>query len=301
MQNNDFLSEEYTIDTPENVTFGYEVVDIGSRFIATVIDTLILIAVILVLGIVTLIVLAIVSDVSAGLESLFSGQASEWITGVIAAVALIVYFGIFWGYYIFFELLWNGQTPGKRVAKIRVVRTDGNPVGFLQSAIRNLVRFVDFLPTGYGIGLITMFFNKNSRRLGDFAAGTIVIRDMGEVRLDDLVGGSAALDSTRNLAPRKESGDGPAQPTISATMAAPTLDTDPLLAKFTNIRTISMSDYELITDTVARHNANGVPDSVISRLATAIATKLNMDAPSYGSRANTKFLEEVAEAYRRFN
>lgn len=295
MQNNDFLSEEYTIDTPENVTFGYEVVGIGSRFVAAVIDTLILSAGLIVIGIVISIILAMIDDANANLESLFTTQESDWVTGLIVAIAILINFSVLWGYFIFFELLWNGQSPGKRVAKIRVVRTDGNPVGFLQSAVRNLVRLVDFLPTAYGFGLITMFFNQNSRRLGDFAAGTIVIRDMGEVKLDDLVGGNTTRSATMGKGDLNEV----AVPSFSAAMTAPTLDTDPLLARFTNIRAISISDYELMTDTMARYNANKLDNAVLSRLATAIAKKLDVKHNDYGLQSNAKFLNEVSEAYRR--
>src|SRR5260221_12522374 len=76
-----------------------------------------------------------------------------------------------------FEILWNGQTPGKRMLGIRVIRENGYPMRPIDAVIRNLVRIVDWLPSGYGIGVLTMLLNKRSKRLGDFASGTIVVRE----------------------------------------------------------------------------------------------------------------------------
>src|SRR5690606_14075457 len=107
----------------------------------------------------------------------------SWVGGLLIALYALLNFLIFWGYYVLFEYLWNGQTPGKRLVKIRVARTDGNPAGFVEVVIRNLVRVVDFLPTGYGLGLLVMFFSPQARRLGDFAAGTLVVKERSDVDL----------------------------------------------------------------------------------------------------------------------
>jgi hypothetical protein len=81
------------------------------------------------------------------------------------------------GYFMIFEILWNGQTPGKRLVGVRVIRENGYPIRPVDAVIRNLVRVVDWLPATYGIGVLTMLLNKRSKRLGDFASGTIVIRE----------------------------------------------------------------------------------------------------------------------------
>jgi hypothetical protein len=75
------------------------------------------------------------------------------------------------------EVLWRGQTPGKRLMRIRVVRHDGSPVGLFESAVRNLLRVVDFLPFAYGVGVISMLIDSQHRRLGDVAAGTLALRE----------------------------------------------------------------------------------------------------------------------------
>ncbi|MBC7287208.1 MAG: RDD family protein, partial [Armatimonadetes bacterium] len=83
---------------------------------------------------------------------------------------------VFLGYFIIFEMLWNGQSPGKRAARIRVIRDDGTPITFVESAIRNLLRIVDFLPFYYGVGLLSILLSRRNKRLGDFAAGTVVVK-----------------------------------------------------------------------------------------------------------------------------
>lgn len=88
---------------------------------------------------------------------------------------LIAIFAIEWFYAVPFEVLWHGQTPGKRALKIRVLREDGLPVRWSESITRNLLRAADFLPGAYGFGLVSMLIDRRFRRLGDLAAGTIVV------------------------------------------------------------------------------------------------------------------------------
>ncbi len=90
---------------------------------------------------------------------------------------LLLLFFLFWVYWVVFEVLRHGATPGKRVMKIRVVNRNGTPVGWSESIIRNLVRFVDWMPTAYGFGLVSVLLNRDFQRLGDMAAGTVVVHD----------------------------------------------------------------------------------------------------------------------------
>ena len=163
------------IDTPENVIFDYEVAGIGSRFIAALVDSTLIVTIMLVAYFTGFLFIAIL-----GLP------AESLAPGVIIALFGFFSFLVFWGYYILFEIIWNGQSPGKRWQHLRVLRSDGMPIGPSESGIRNLVRIIDFLPLFYGIGLIAMFANSQSRRLGDFAAGTLVVREETSVTLDDL-------------------------------------------------------------------------------------------------------------------
>ncbi|MGD8585015.1 MAG: RDD family protein [Chloroflexota bacterium] len=163
------------IDTPENVVFDYEVSGIGSRFLAAMIDS-------------TLIVIGMVIVNFTGLLLTTLLGFGEMTVGpsVILAILGLFSFLVFWGYYIFFEIVWNGQSPGKRWLRLRVLRIDGTPIGAREAAIRNLVRIVDFLPVFYGVGLVAMFANRRDRRLGDFAAGTLVVHEESAVTLADL-------------------------------------------------------------------------------------------------------------------
>lgn len=173
------LVEEYTIDTPENVAFRYEIAGIGSRAIGALVDST-LIALML-----TALLFAIVTATEI-LPGYLGIEQLPWVENLFVALYFLLNFAIFWGYYLLFELFWNGQTPGKILARTRVVRTDGMPAGFAEIAVRNLVRIVDFLPTAYAFGLITMLANASSRRLGDFAASTLVVHDQGQVTLESL-------------------------------------------------------------------------------------------------------------------
>jgi uncharacterized RDD family membrane protein YckC len=98
----------------------------------------------------------------------------KWIIAVIFAVVVTLFST---GYFLFFEWLMRGQTPGKKAMKIRVIRDDGTPVTIHEVFVRNVLRLIDFLPFAYGVGVIVMFPSRLSKRLGDIAAGTIVIKE----------------------------------------------------------------------------------------------------------------------------
>ena len=97
-------------------------------------------------------------------------------------IMLISVFLIEWFYPVFFEVLNQGQTPGKKAMKIAVVNDNGTPVGWTPSIIRNLLRVADFFPALYGTGVVTMLLNADFKRLGDFAAGTLVIYKASTVK-----------------------------------------------------------------------------------------------------------------------
>lgn len=95
---------------------------------------------------------------------------------MIAGVILIL-FVLNSGYFAFFEAIWSGQTPGKRFAQIRVMKDDGRPISAYDSIARNLLRIVDELPGMYAIGVISILFSKQNKRLGDYVAGTVVVHE----------------------------------------------------------------------------------------------------------------------------
>lgn len=173
------VDEQLDIHTPENVAFGYQLAGIGSRFIAALADTLLIVLLQLIVNLLLLLIIG--PTLGAGLETADS-QTLSWAAAVIGLIA----FAFLWGYYIFFEMWWNGQSPGKRLVGLRVIRSDGTPISLSEAIIRNLIRIVDFLPLYYGVGVITMFIDAQARRLGDLAAGTLVVYDRGPVTLESL-------------------------------------------------------------------------------------------------------------------
>jgi uncharacterized RDD family membrane protein YckC len=101
----------------------------------------------------------------------------EGMSGLTKTIAILGWFATQWLFWTVSEVFWNGQTPGKRLLRIRVVREDGGPIGFFESAVRNLCRVVDFAPVAYAAGLLTMLVTRQNRRLGDLLAGTLLVRE----------------------------------------------------------------------------------------------------------------------------
>ena len=164
----DLSSDQLSIDTPELVAIEMPLAGIGSRFIALLVDYLIC-------GAGLLFLLLVFAVVLPGIRA-FSNISSQW----AMAFFIIFLFLLQWGYFTLFEAFWNGRTPGKRVARIRVIQRSGRAIGLFESMARNLVRYVDQLPFFYAVGVIAMFATKQHQRLGDLAAGTLVVRDREE-------------------------------------------------------------------------------------------------------------------------
>jgi uncharacterized RDD family membrane protein YckC len=162
-------SDDLVISTPERVAFQYEIAGIGSRFLAQILDSLVI----------TVILIAI-TILATSMGGLFGSGELALLIEIILGFILLA------GYFLISEAAWNGQTLGKRAARLRVVGDHGEPLTLAQAAIRNLVRIVDFLPVFYAIGMLTLFINGRGKRLGDFAAGTLVVRDRERVSLYDL-------------------------------------------------------------------------------------------------------------------
>jgi uncharacterized RDD family membrane protein YckC len=167
------MEERVFISTPDHVGLEFELAGPGSRFSAYVIDfifNVLLVVVILVVAFLAGGLLALRSFVSS------SQDTSSWGASWILAFLVLIIFLINWGYYVFFEGLWQGSTPGKKRVGIRVIRQDGLPIGFREAALRNLVRAADMLPPPcYLLGGIVMYFDPLGRRLGDMLAGTYVV------------------------------------------------------------------------------------------------------------------------------
>lgn len=162
---------DYLLETPENVELSFELAGPGSRFCALLVDYLLMWLIIFVV-----MVLGGIAGVFSALDAPDGGSGGgllSWLSAALVAVVALVLFG----YSFFFEVLMRGQTPGKRSLKLRVLRDDGTPATPLDLAIRNFVRIVDFLPGFYAIGGFVSLLNAQQKRLGDMAAGTIVVKE----------------------------------------------------------------------------------------------------------------------------
>lgn len=148
----------YVIRTPENVTFEFELAGVASRALAWVIDV---------------VVMFVLIAVSVQLI----GQLVTVAGGFAAALLFIAIFLVQWWYGALLEWWWGGQTVGKRIVGLRTLSEHGVRIGFLQSVIRNLVRMIDLLPGLYLVGGTSALVDGHARRLGDLAAGTIVVRE----------------------------------------------------------------------------------------------------------------------------
>lgn len=159
-----YSSDKLTIDTPEQIPLEFHLAGVGSRFLALGFDLLLQIAGWIVLGII--------------LGIIFSGGMPETAAVWIWAIVIFLWFLTNVGYFAIFESIWNGQTPGKRLVRIRVVKEDGRPIHVADAISRNLLRMIDQQPgLFYAVGITTVMFSKNYKRLGDYVAGTVVVHE----------------------------------------------------------------------------------------------------------------------------
>ena len=245
------VQERLDIGTPEGVVFDYEIAGIGSRFVAALVDSIIL-------------VMLQVAFFCVFWTFMTQSSVGNW----VAALLVLFVFVLNWGYFIFFEMISNGQTPGKSWVGLRVIRADGLPVTLVDSLIRNLVRLVDFLPLYYIVGLITMFISDQTRRLGDYAAGTLVVKVQRNVTLD--------------RAPRASS----AIPALPANEISPELDE---------------SEYRLIIDFLSRRDELLEPQrrELAHRIATRVATRLGYPVPALPQAAEELLVQWVQQSRPR--
>jgi len=234
----------------------FAVAGIGSRFLALAIDTLIQIGV----GIVLVIALSILGITASALGLRAQGL---WL---LAAFGFGVFLLMF-GYFAIFEIIWNGQTPGKRMAGIRAVKETGRPLTPSESIGRNLLRIVDQLPAFYGIGILVALLNAKNKRLGDFIAGSVVVRE----------------SSMKDI-----------KPIWQTTQSAQTSE-----APHARVSTATLSLEELaIIDAFLERRYDLAPD-VRSRMASEILARLQPKlAPDARARLSTESLLE-ALAYER--
>jgi uncharacterized RDD family membrane protein YckC len=155
------LPRRIAVVTPENVGIEYELAGIASRCAAAVVDLLIqAVAILIAIGI------------YFALQYFLHFSIVGWPTSVL----IVLGFLLWWGYYVYFETQWTGQTPGKRWLRLRVVKTGGTPIDLPSAAIRGLIRAIDIEV----IGVLAILVTPRNQRLGDLAAGTLVVKERSE-------------------------------------------------------------------------------------------------------------------------
>ena len=211
--------DDYRLRTPEQVDITYTIAGLGYRFSALLIDMIIQ----------TLILLILIA--SLGYSSPWEGDFTRELN---TALLIVVFAIVYQGYFFIFELLLKGKTPGKALMKIRVVRIDGRAADISGIMLRNIVRLVDFLPAFYAVGMLSMFISKDSRRLGDLAAGTIVIVERKQASLGTILAERNTVVNTalsnqeyamiRDFFARQDKMTAKARLRLAAAIAAPLYD-----------------------------------------------------------------------------
>jgi uncharacterized RDD family membrane protein YckC len=254
------LDDELIVETPERVELHFILASVGNRFLAAAIDHII--------QILLIIIAALIFLWAAGWSQVSS--LGVW----AAALLVLVVFAIYWGYFVLLETIWSGQTIGKRLMKLRVIREDGRPVRFFEVFVRNLLRLlVDFMPPGtYAIGVVSIIFSSQSKRIGDFVAGTVVIKE----RFSEA---PSLEEITRALEAEL------ARPAPATTL----FKTDPNLLDPGEVRAIQAflrRRFELAPASRA---------SLALRIAQPVATRLGIADPQLSPEA---FLEEIDRQHR---
>jgi uncharacterized RDD family membrane protein YckC len=281
------IGDQLNIDTPELVAIELPLAGVGSRFIAILVDYLIWGFVFLILGIAAAIIIPALH--------FFGGVSANWAIGIFVLIVFLLQ----WGYFALFEAFGNGRTPGKRVARIRVIHQSGRGINFVEALARNLVRFVDYFPGFYAVGIVAIFLSRRSQRLGDMVAGTLVVRDRevdsphwGEsasrtFTAPTLIAGSP-IPQAGSPATGPGSWDGPwgGPPHLRVVLPAPAL------AK------LSASDLEVLEGFFARRLDMDLATraTLAGRIASALSAKSGLTIPQ-GTSVET-FLEAVAHQFR---
>jgi len=259
--------DQLSIETPELVAIEMPVAGLGSRFAAVLIDYLIWAALILLL-------LILISFVRPTLHSF----GEKWTT----ALLVFFFFLLRWGYFTLFEAFWNGRTLGKRIARIRVIQKTGRGISFFEAMTRNLLRFIDGLPFFYVVGVITVFCTRDSQRLGDLAAGTLVVHERSNPHE------APALSSARTITSFFGAGPTPAQVIPQAAPAS----------YGPGIQKLDVRDLEVLEGFFARRLdlTLEMRAQLAARIAAGLRAKSGLEIPEGVS--TEVFLEGVARQLR---
>lgn len=234
--------ERVSLHAPEQVEVSYELAGLGSRFLAAVIDAVIVTLGIFLLAFATWAIRAYIT-------------ADPQISAITAWIVLGASTLLTMAYHVYYEVAREGKTPGKSMTGLRVISTDGGSVSFDQSAIRNILRIADMLPVLYGAGVISLLATARNQRLGDLAAGTMVVKERLNPLMEDAL----------------------PEPSYSPTPLPPEVSEDVLRVVRAGVRTVSREEEKTIRRFLERRY-DLAPDAR-RRLATRLADALRRRFP----------------------
>jgi uncharacterized RDD family membrane protein YckC len=265
--------DQLNIATPELVAIEFPLAGLGSRFVAILLDYLL--QGLTVSFLILVLVVLLPGQAGSNLAQSGDGVSTKWTIAIMIAIPFL----LVWGYFTLFEAFWRGQTPGKRIMKIRVIQQTGRPISLFESMGRNLLRFVDWLPAFYCIGVISLFVTRRQQRLGDLIAGSLVVHERpSETPLESI--GSSRTFTLAAMTPG-----------VVATPRESKLPADA-------VARLTMADLQALEQYLARRL--DVPpaarEALANKIAQSIAVKMNLSMPP-GMKQET-FLEETAYALR---
>jgi uncharacterized RDD family membrane protein YckC len=269
------LRDQLSIETPELVGIEFPLAGIGSRCVALLVDTCVQGFAFVVFLIVTVLIFAALPRAATVPPHMRSTDPAKW----AIALMILIPFLLQWGYFALFEAFWNGQTPGKRMLRLRVIQQSGRPIGLFESMARNLIRIIDILPGFYLIGAVCIFTTRRQQRLGDMVAGTLVVHSV-PTETSILPAGTRTFTAA-SLEPAP-------QPVLRTTLELPA----------DGVARLSRADLQLMENFLARRLdlPLDVRASLAERLAVRMKEKTMLEVPS--GTSNETFLEALIVGLR---
>jgi uncharacterized RDD family membrane protein YckC len=270
--------DHLTIETPEQVPLEFLLAGIGSRFLALALDT----AIQVLAGALVALAGAVIG---AGVGMIGSPQGETWAVAALVLATFLVQFA----YFAFFEVFWNGQTPGKRYLHLRVIKDSGRPITAYDAISRNLLRIVDSLPGIYAVGIVSALLSSKSKRLGDYVAGTVVVHERPLLQ----------TEISWSAKPEKRAPASPAPSVLNLGPGPLTLEeTTREISSTYDVTRLSPEEFQLMEAFLLRRDqlAFDVRTSMARRIAERIAPKLEVSEAD--QRRPERLLETLVAEYR---
>lgn len=269
------LRDQLSIETPELVGIEFPLAGIGSRCIALIIDSFVQGFSFVAFLILAILIFSALPHPATVPRHSPPADPAKW----AIALMILIPFLLQWGYFALFEAFWNGQTPGKRLLRLRVIQQSGRPIGLFESMGRNLLRIIDMLPGFYLIGAVCIFTTRRQQRLGDMVAGTLVVHSV-PTETPILPAGTRTFTAA-SLEP-------PPPPVLRTTLELPA----------DGVARLSRADLDLMESFLARRLdlPLDVRASLAERLAVRMKEKTMLEVPS--GTSNETFLEALIVGLR---